>query len=214
VIQSIRTLTAVLIAVTCIACMTQARPAVAAPDDASKYIQNIGNEALTVIGTKGLSKEQKQAKLEKIFANSVDFQWVGRFVMGRFWRQATDQQKTRYLAEYEKFLLLHYTSRFTDYTSGSFKVTNFRDDGDNEYTVSTQMASAEANNGEPLLVEYRVRKEDRGYRIFDVIVEGVSLLATQRSEFSSVISSKGIDYLIDQLVVKSASGDIRVGSKS
>lgn len=176
----------------------------AGADDAGKYIQDVGNSALGVITSKNHTKQQKQDELQKVFANSVDFQWVGRFVLGRYWREATEAQRARYLTEYQKFLLLHYTSRFTDYTSGSFKVTASRDDGDGEYTVSTQMQSGEVSNGDPVLVDYRVRKGDNGtFKIFDVIVEGVSLLTTQRSEFSSVISNKGLDYLINQLASKS-----------
>ncbi len=178
----------------------------AANDDAGKYVQDIGSKALAVIGNKSYGKQQKQAELEKIFGNAVDFNWVGRFVMGRFWKQATDDQKTQYQTQYQKFLLLNYTSRFANYSSGSFKVSSSRDDGDNEYTVSTQMTAGDVSNGEPVLVDYRIRKMDGSYKIFDVTVEGVSLLTTQRSEFASVINNKGIDYLIKQLAEKSAAG--------
>jgi phospholipid transport system substrate-binding protein len=142
----------------------------------------------------------------------VDFPWVGRFVMGRFWREATDEQKSRYLAEYQKFLILHYTSRFTDYTSGTFKVTGDKADGDNEFTVSMQLQSDEPNS-EPVLVDYRVRKEDQGFKIFDVIVEGVSLITTQRSEFAAVLNKNGIDYLIGQLAAKSKTGQPNLAVK-
>lgn len=181
-------------------------------DSAGGYIQMLGNQALGVITDKSLSKDQKQAKLESIFSANVDFPWVGKFVMGRFWREATDDQKARYLKAYEKFLIIHYTSRFTDYTSGSFKVTANADDGDNEFTVDTQMQADEPNS-QPVLVVYRVRKETQGYRIFDVIVEGVSLITTQRSEFSSLLNTKGIDYLIDQLSKSAATGELKPQAK-
>ncbi|MDE3060009.1 MAG: ABC transporter substrate-binding protein [Pseudomonadota bacterium] len=193
-------------------CLAFAPAAYAAPaDDASHYIQGLGDQALAVISNKALDKNKKQAKLEKIFGDNVDFPWVGRFVMGRYWRQATDDQKTRYLKAYQKFLILHYTSRFTDYTSGTFKVLGVKDDGEGEFTVSMQMQSDEPNS-EPVLVDYRVRQAEKGFEIFDVIVEGVSLIATQRSEFSSVITNRGIDYLIDQLAARSKTGDITLTS--
>ena len=86
-------------------------------------------------------------------------------------------------------------------------MTSEKDDGDGEYTVAMQMKSDE-NGSEPVDVNYRVRKQGDTYKIFDVIVEGVGLLTTQRSEFSSVIADKGIDYLIDQLATKSKTGAI------
>jgi phospholipid transport system substrate-binding protein len=94
-------------------------------------------------------------------------------------------------------LLKHYTSRFSDYSSGGFKVTNSRDDGEGEYTVSMQIIPPDSN--EPVLVDYRVRKDNGSYKIFDVIVEGVSMITTQRSEFASVLNSEGIDALIGKL---------------
>jgi phospholipid transport system substrate-binding protein len=172
---------------------------------ASHYIQALGNQALSVIVSQSLNKAQKQKKLDTIFSENIDFPWVGRFVMGRTWREATDAQKTRYVAEYKKFLIMHYTSRFTNFTSGTFKVINEKDDGDGEYTVAMQLTSDEPGS-QAIEVDYRVRKSENGasFKIFDVIVEGVSLLSTQRSEFSSVIASKGLDHLIDQLAAKSS----------
>lgn len=182
---------------------------------ASQYIERLGNQALAAISEKGASKQQKQAKLERIFAENVDFKWVGRFVMGRYWRDASEAQKSRYLKEYQKFLILNYTSRFADYTGGNFKVSSTEDQGDDEYKVSMEMSSGKANE-EPVYVDYRVRKEGSNFRIFDVIVEGVSLIATQRSEFGSVLSTNGIDYLINQLAEKAKSptpDDMKLGSK-
>lgn len=182
----------------------QAKMALTA-DDASKYVQSLADQALVTISDKTLTKEKKQDKLNKIFADNIDFNWVGRFVMGRYWRQATDDQKTRYLKEYQNFIILHYTSRFVEYTGGKFKITSTRDDGDGEFTVSMQMQSENDKGAEPVLVDYRVRKADKGaFKIFDVIVEGVSMLATQRSEFGSVIANNGIDHLIELLAAKSA----------
>ncbi len=188
------------------ACLVMpALPASAAIDGAAKasaYVEELGNQAIAAITDKKLNKEQKQARLDKIFADNVDIAWVGRFVMGRYWREATDTQKAQYLKEYETFLIKHYTSRFAEYTSGTFKITGTKDDGDDEYTVSMHLMGDDKGS-EPVLVDYRLRKEERGFKVFDVIVEGVSLITTQRSEFSSVIARHDIDFLIAQLRNKS-----------
>jgi phospholipid transport system substrate-binding protein len=84
------------------------------PEAASKYIESLGDDALKAISNQSLGKKQKKAKLEDLFADNVDFKWVGRFVMGRYWRKATDAQKERYVTEYKKFLLMHYASRFAN----------------------------------------------------------------------------------------------------
>ncbi len=186
-------------------------PVYAATGDAVTYVSGLADQTLATISNEHLSKRQKQAKLNRLFADNIDFPWVGRFVMGRYWREATGEQKARYLKEYQKFLILHYTSRFTEYTSGDFKVTGSEDDGNGEFTVSMQISSGDqSEDDQPVLVDYRVRREDKGFRIFDVIVEGVSMITTQRSEFASVIAKGGIGYLIDQLAAKSKTGDLTV----
>jgi phospholipid transport system substrate-binding protein len=177
-----------------------AGPLQAAPADAGNYIEALATQTLKIVSSNQFSRKQKQGQLEKVFSSNVDIPWVGRFVMGRFWRQASDEQKALYIKKYEKFLVAHYASRFADYTSGSFKVTGTRDEGNNESTVSMEIIPPE-RGAAPLLLDYRVRQEGAGFKIFDVIVEGVSMITTQRSEFSSVIGQHGIDYLIQNLTV-------------
>ncbi len=175
---------------------------------AGTYIDSIASEALGIISGE-TSKDAKQKKLEKLFSANVNIPWVARFVLGRYWRQASDVQKTRYLAQYERFMIRHYTSRFADYSSGTFKITGIQDDGDYEYTVSMSLQGSGSKNSEPVFVDYRVRKDDKGgFKIFDVIVEGISMITTQRSEFASVLSQHDIDYLTNQLESKAATGDI------
>lgn len=164
--------------------------------DARQLIDNVGKQALSAIESKG-SKKEKQAKLEKLFVTNVDIAWVGRFVLGRYWRQATPEQRTRYLKEYQDFIVNNYAGRFADYTGGSYKLTGSSDDGEGQYTVSMLMISSDRQE---VVVDYRVHTtEDGELKIFDVVVEGVSLINTQRSEFASLLASKDLEYLIGQL---------------
>jgi phospholipid transport system substrate-binding protein len=70
-----------------------------------------------------------------------------------------------------------------------------------------EIASNDANSP-PVYVDYMVRGQGKGFKVFDVIVEGVSMIQTQRSEFASVLAKHDIDYLINQLASKSKTGDI------
>lgn len=183
-----------------LAALSLATPAAAADNAASNYVETLGNKAIGIIANAKYSKPQKQAALEKIFSDNVDIPWVGRFVMGRFWRQATPEQQKRYVAAYEKFIITYYAARFSEYSGGKFTITGTKQDGDGEYTVSLQMMGDKSD--EQVLVDYRVRGSGKAFKIFDVIVEGVSMITTQRSEFSSVLNDKGIDYLIGKLESK------------
>ncbi len=168
---------------------------------AAKYIESLGNQALSTISDKKLSTEKKQATLEKLFKENLDFDWVAKFVMGRFWREATPDQRTRYVAAYTDFLTKNYTSRFSEYSSGSFKITSAKDLEKGDSVVSMAIAGNE-KDAQPVLIDYKIRKSGGGFKVFDIIVEGVSLITSQRSEFSAVINKNGIDGLISQLATK------------
>jgi len=196
-----RFIVSALLTVSLVLCVTHGSSA-ASSVEASKYVESLGTQTIIVIANKKLGKPQKQAGLEKIFSDNVDIPWVGRFVMGRFWKQASPEQQTRYLTEYRKFIITHYASRFAEYSGGKFIISNSRNDGENEFTVSMQLITGDGS-AEPVLIDYRVRDDKGGFKIFDVIVEGVSLITTQRSEFNAILSNKGIDQLISKLANKS-----------
>lgn len=177
----------------------------ASPQEASKFVQSVGDEAFAIIKDGSLDKDTKQKKLERVFAKSVDIPWVGKFVLGRYWRQASEQQRNRYVDEYRSFIITHYTSRFAKYSGGDFKITGSKPDGNGQYVVSMEITPPKED--QPILVDYRVHPGKNGLQIFDVIVEGVSMITTQRSEFNSVLANKGIDGLISQLAKKSDSAE-------
>jgi len=179
--------------------------AAATDKQAAAYISDISAQAINIIKNTSLRKAQKAQSLMSVFDNSVDFPWVARFVMGRYWRDATEAQRTRYTTLYQKFLVLHYASLFSEYTGGTFKILYTRSEGDNEFTVGSQIQSVNLEASEPILIDYKVRADSKNkFKIFDVTIEGVSMLSTQRSEFSSILNSKGVDYLNDQLEKKAA----------
>ena len=91
-----------------------------------------------------------------------------------------------------------YANRFVDYAGETFKITGATPAGDSDTMVSTQVVRP---SGPPVNVEWRVRSRDGSHKIIDVVVEGVSMGVTQRSEFASVIQSNGgrIAGLIDAL---------------
>jgi phospholipid transport system substrate-binding protein len=181
---------------------TQAAPL----SEAGAYVESLGSKVVAIISNNKLPQDKKKKQIEQIFRENVDIAWVGRFVLGRYWRPLSEEQKAHYLKEYENFLVYNYATRFTEYTSGTFKVTDTRQDEEGEYTVSMQISAGESN-AQPVLVDYRVRRNAKGgkapFLVFDVIIEGVSMITTQRSEFGSVMNDKGIDHLITQLTNKS-----------
>ncbi len=172
-------------------------PAYAGDEKARQFIDNIGTEILNVLNDEATGDKAKESALRTIFRQKVDVDWIGKFVLGKHWRSANDEQQNRYLKSYRDFVVKSYTSRFQEYTgSETYKILSSKTLDNGKHVVTMELVRpGEAN----VLVDYKLREGDAGLKIYDIVVEGVSLLTTQRSEFASVISRKGLNYLIEQL---------------
>ena len=105
---------------------------------------------------------------------------------------ATPEQRATYLALYRSFVLDTYTSRLDGYSGQTFKVLKALPINAKDTLVSTEVTSGKSGSSS-IRVDYRVRSRNGTLKIVDVVVEGISLIATQRSEFASVISRDGFD---------------------
>lgn len=170
--------------------------AAASPEGAKSFVDTVAKQVITVAKADS-STSTKEAKIQSIFSDKVDINFIARFVLGKHWRSASPAQQSAYVAAYRPFILKNYATKLAKYSGQSYELKNARTDGD--ANVVTMVIHD--TDGEDINVDYRLRG-DGGYRIVDIVVEGVSLLTTQRSEFNSIVESKGIDGLIAALKSK------------
>ena len=145
--------------------------------------------------------KQKALKLaeEKVLP-LIDFEEAARLAVGRAWAQATPEQRKKLVEEFRKMLVRTYSNAISAYEGQTMKVLPVRmKPGDTEVTVHNQYVRA---GGTPLPVDYQMHKTDQGWKIYDITVEGVSLVLTYRSEFDAVVKQSGIDGLIKRLEEK------------
>jgi phospholipid transport system substrate-binding protein len=155
--------------------------------------------------------KQKAIKLaeEKILPH-VDFEEATRLAVGRGWAQANPEQKKKLVAEFRSMLVRTYSNAIGAYQGQTMKVMPVRmKPADTEVTVHNQFIRP---GGKPVLVDYSMRKTDRGWKIYDIVVEGVSLVLTYRSEFDAVVKQEGVDGLIKRLAQKNTPAGVG-GSK-
>jgi phospholipid transport system substrate-binding protein len=185
----------------CIAVSLSAPAFAGSKEEASQFATNLGKQGLAAITT-NQSDEQKRAALRSLFEQNVDVDWIAKFVLGQYWRTATPEQQKAYQAAYKDFLMKNYTTDFQTFEHSSFQVTQARDGNQpGEYIVTMTIKRPQQ---EDVHMDFRVREKNGAYRVYDIIVEGVSLLTSQRSEFASVVQRNGMDYLIQQIKAKAA----------
>jgi phospholipid transport system substrate-binding protein len=173
---------------------------------ASEFIAGLGERAVSALTGPELSHEERALRFRELLDTHFDGPAIGKFVLGRYWRTATDEEKQEFIKLFEEFLVQGYARRFGEYSGENFEVRNVRQGTDGFALVQSLVIRPNAEN---VRVDWRVHGENGdGFRIVDVIVEGLSMAATQRDEFASVIQSKGgkVAGLLDVLRAKVGQG--------
>lgn len=166
-----------------------------------ELVKKITSDVMTAIKTdKQLAAGDRQRALqlaeEKILPH-VDFEEATRLAVGRSWREATPEQRKKLVQEFRSMLVRTYSNALEGYQGQEMKVLPSRvKPGETDATVRNQFTRA---GGKPVPIDYQMRKTDSGWKIYDISVEGISLVLTYRSEFDQVVKQQGIDGLIKRL---------------
>ena len=173
-----------------------------------QLVQKVTEEVLSAIkGDKQLAAGDKQKALklaeEKVLPY-IDFEESTRLAVGRAWPQATPEQRKKLVAEFRNMLVRTYSNAIEAYEGQTLKVLPSRGgkpDAKDEATVRAQFVRA---GGKPLPIEFQMRKNGDTWKVFDIAVEGISLVLTYRSEFDAVVKQEGVDGLIKRLTQKNS----------
>ena len=176
--------------------VTAAPPAVA--DGAEAFIQSTADRVFTSYAEE-ITDEQRAKAFRDILTATFELRTIARFTLGRYWRIASSDQRKEYRRLFEDFLVLAYANRFRDLGGVELRITSV-------VTISKrdQLVQSEVDPGSgrpPIRIGWRVRETSHGYRIVDVIVDGISMSVTQRDQFASAIRSSGgkVDGLLTML---------------
>jgi phospholipid transport system substrate-binding protein len=174
-----------------------------APD---ALVKQTAEEVLTIVKTDKDIQAGNQQKIyavaeEKILPN-FDFERVCRMVLGKNWRSASPEQQTAFKKEFRSLLLRTYASALAKYRDQVIEYKPLRlEPGATNASVKTQIIQ---NGGQPIAVDYSLAKASDGWKVYDIVIENVSLVTNYRSQFSNEIRQNGLDSLIKKLADKNA----------
>ncbi len=172
-------------------------------DGAMDFVRDLGDRAIAVITEPGLTSVERQARLRALLTSGFDLEEIGRFVLGKYWRQASSRDRARFLKAYEDFLMAYYVKRLEAYSGEQIEIEGARVKGPQSAVVRSRVARPD---GPRFKVDWHLRHKDNGWSVVDIAVEGVSLALTHRSEFLSVIRRQGgIGALVHALTKLAAS---------
>jgi phospholipid transport system substrate-binding protein len=157
--------------------------AAAGPDE---FIRNLGNQAIEVIRS-GASPDQKRAYFHRALHQDFDLRSISRFVLGPYWRGASEAERQEFKGVLEGHLARFYGQRLAEYNGESLRVKGSRTEPE-AAIVSSEIIRPQ---GPPIKVDWRLNTRNGVYKITDVSVDGVSMALTQRSEFAGLIQRNG-----------------------
>lgn len=172
-------------------------------------IQETAEEVLAKLAK---DKERLKNNPDAIFAlikdevlPHFDFERMSRWVLGKHWRQADAQQQQRFMDEFRTLLVRTYATSLLEYTDQKVEYLPLRDDpSSGEVTVRSEIAQP---GGFPIPIHYTLYQNDQGeWKVYDLSIDGVSLVSNYRSSFSKEIRQKGLDGLIETLAERNKKG--------
>ncbi len=180
------------------------QPAWASTQDAVELVRSTSNQVLEKIIDK---KQELNQSPEKIFdlvnatvAPHFDFPRMSRMVLGKYWRKASDEQKRAFIEQFQALLVRTYAIALLNYSDQAIIYLPPRTQTDrSKVMVRTEVKSSGAPS---IPINYRLRLNEGSWKVYDVIIDNISLVSNYRTGFSNQIRRKGLDSLIAQLKEK------------
>jgi phospholipid transport system substrate-binding protein len=172
-----------------------------ADDDPMTVVKTTVNQALDVLRDKDTPLAQRQDKLRQIVAATFDFTEMAKSALGYHWKQITPAQQQEFTTAFVAFIEDSYLSKISDYKGQQVNFLRATNDGAQYAQVSTDIVQP---TGDPIHVNYRLLQNGSTWKIYDVTVDAISIIANYRNQFNRVMNNQGYDVLISDLKKKQA----------
>ena len=152
---------------------------------AEAFVKGVTEDGIENIINADIPQSEKDKRFAKLFNNALDIQFIGQFVLGRYWRTATPEQREQFINAYRELNVQTWSKRFDE-----FKGRNFVFKGTDASNSANQIfvnSTVPMEQGEPAKVVWRVKQNGNEFKIVDIIIENVSLAITARNEYTAFI---------------------------
>ena len=172
--------------------------AIEAPDE---LVKRTAEDVLATVKSDADIQAGDQGKIfalaeEKILPN-FNFDKVSRLVLGKNWTKATPEQKTAFQNEFRTLLIRTYATALSKYKNQTIEYKPLRM-AEGAHTASVKTAIVQPG-GQPIAVDYALEKKADAWKVYDIVIEGVSLVTNYRGQFAQEIRQNGLDSLIKKL---------------
>jgi phospholipid transport system substrate-binding protein len=172
--------------------------------EATLFVEQLVDKATKKLTDKTISRDERVEHFKVFFNNHFAVEGIGKWILGRYWRQASEKERNEYLILFEDMMVFLIVDRFSSYTGKQLHIHKSEVQDEKNVTVFSNILK---KNGKPAIrVDWRVARSDHIIKVVDVVIEGTSISSTLRSDFNSTIRSRGrsISGLLEVLRKKTA----------
>ncbi len=164
-------------------------------------IEKTVGQILEILGTAGLDNDERRIRIEAVAFLVFDFTTTSKLVLARNWKKLDKAQQSEFVEEFKQYLSRNYGSRLERYQKADVAVLNARVEPRRDVTVFTKVVGSRYDGFE---MNYRLRFRKEEWKIIDIVIEGVSMLANFRAQFAEVMSREGAEGLLEALRTRNA----------
>jgi len=174
----------------------------------NELIKSTSEKVLSALDENKEKYEQQPEQLNKLVEDIIlphlDFRAMSKLALGKNWRKANGEQQVRFVDAFKAMLIRTYSKSLTEYAGQEIKFLPYRPPAAGKRTVKVKTVISQ-NNGPDIPIDYSLRIKNEIWKVYDIKIDGISLVTNYRNSFASDINRVGIDGLIDKLLAKSAS---------
>jgi len=156
---------------------------------AREFVQSLADRAIQSLTAPDTAREIRIKGFRDLFNEHFAVVAIGKWILGRHWRKATEDEQKEYIDLFEDLIVVSYVDRFAEYTGEPLNILKTLAVDEKTVIVFTQIIQEKAETA--VRVNWRVGKKDDSFKVVDVVVEGTSMSNTLRSDFSSIIRREG-----------------------
>ena len=164
------------------------------------FVSNFADSAINILSDKDILEGEKNSKFTDLVMSAIDLNLISKFVLSKTWKNATDDQKERYIQAFKDYFINSYANKLDQYSGEQVEVFDAEEAG--KYVIVNSFIYREGTDTLKINLKWRLLNRDNEIKIIDLNIEGISLIIAQREEFQSFLANNegDLEKLIEKIV--------------
>ena len=164
------------------------------------FVSNFADSAIDILSDNDTLEGEKNSKFTDLVMSAIDLNLISKFVLSKTWKNATDDQKERYIQAFKDYFINSYANKLDQYSGEQVEVVDAEDAG--KYVIVNSFIYREGTDTLKINLKWRLLNKNSEIKIIDLNIEGISLIIAQREEFQSFLANNegDLEKLIEKIV--------------